>query len=310
MRGNLGGRLPLHGSGVYPRVCGGTRGIGDYSAWLRGLSPRVRGNPPIKRKGLSRTGLSPRVRGNRLGHSKSASTGSIPACAGEPPLSPSASSATWVYPRVCGGTLLSPPHCGSAIWVYPRVCGGTLPKCPLRIADLDRVYPRVCGGTRAEGPGRCSGWVYPRVCGGTGRYPTGLLVDGVYPRVCGGTARADRTRIVREGSIPACAGEPPSGRPLGLRIRVYPRVCGGTGRELTRRGADRVYPRVCGGTPRPTASATGPTGLSPRVRGNHCRARHSGWPNGSIPACAGEPRSRARRGTRGRVYPRVCGGTA
>ena len=34
--------LPL---GVYPRVCGGTYRLSRYAAKLRGLSPRVRGNP-------------------------------------------------------------------------------------------------------------------------------------------------------------------------------------------------------------------------------------------------------------------------
>ena len=36
------------------------------------------------------------------------------------------------------------------------------------------------------------------------------------------------------------------------------------------------------------------------------------WPDdddGSIPACAGEPRVRSTRGANTKVYPRVCGGT-
>ena len=51
-------------------------------------------------------------------------------------------------------------------------------------------------------------------------------------------------------------------------------------------------------------------GLSPRVRGNPpataptCKTR---W---SIPACAGEPYRDAGGSRGGRVYPRVCGGTA
>ncbi len=50
-------------------------------------------------------------------------------------------------------------------------------------------------------------------------------------------------------------------------------------------------------------------GLSPRVRGNPPRR----WPSapipGSIPACAGEPKTRWVRPVRRAVYPRVCGGT-
>ena len=50
-------------------------------------------------------------------------------------------------------------------------------------------------------------------------------------------------------------------------------------------------------------------GLSPRVRGNLMGIRQSGSGSGSIPACAGEPIPRGAGRGRGRVYPRVCGGT-
>ena len=50
---------------VYPRVCGGTRCSQTKPRFLRGLSPRVRGNPQRR-------------------HSRPPETRSIPACAGEP----------------------------------------------------------------------------------------------------------------------------------------------------------------------------------------------------------------------------------
>ena len=71
----------------------------------------------------------------------------------------------------------------------------------------------------------------------------------------------------------------------------------------------RVYPRVCGGTASPLMTMPCPAGLSPRVRGNPCRARPCEARRGSIPACAGEPRPAARAGPGRKVYPRVCGGT-
>ena len=78
--------------GVYPRVCGGTTlavssmAVGSY----KGLSPRVRGNPPER-------GRQVRSPGRR----------SIPACAGEPISSAHLVVLIAVYPRVCGGTRLS-----------------------------------------------------------------------------------------------------------------------------------------------------------------------------------------------------------
>ena len=114
---------------VYPRVCGGTWGRSHSGSGRRGLSPRVRGNPPVSatpclaagsipacagepssagvgwRRCRRLAGLSPRVRGNR-GRSIRPSTRkwSIPACAGEPSIRTSDLLERLVYPRVCGGT--------------------------------------------------------------------------------------------------------------------------------------------------------------------------------------------------------------
>ena len=111
---------------------------------------------------------------------------------------------------------------------------------------------------------------------------------GLSPRVRGNrtSARAGRQA---GGSIPACAGEPPSAAAATWTPRVYPRVCGGTA----------------------SAAATGlqRRGLSPRVRGNrpfHQVNRNAGR---SIPACAGEPHPMASILRMLWVYPRVCGGT-
>ena len=70
-----------------------------------------------------------------------------------------------------------------------------------------------------------------------------------------------------------------------------------------------VYPRVCGGTWEHRIVSVHYKGLSPRVRGNHNAMVEAGMLWGSIPACAGEPRSTTPRVGRFTVYPRVCGGT-
>ena len=132
--------------------------------------------------------------------------------------------------------------------------------------------------------------VYPRVCGGTRRMP--LLPghpQGLSPRVRGNqNAVQDDPQV--GGSIPACAGEPH--RPL-LRHRRF-----------------EVYPRVCGGTPLRVGGDADDQGLSPRVRGNLFRAVARWTMCRSIPACAGEPAGGQFGQGVGRVYPRVCGGTA
>ena len=139
-----------------------------------------------------------------------------------------------------------------------------------------------CGRTRKDS-------VYPRVCGGTSASPPSTgSIRGLSPRV-----RGNRRRCARLGgrvrSIPACAGEPAGGN--------------------RGRAVDEVYPRVCGGTSFRVRYPCAPSGLSPRVRGNHILDRCDDVIQRSIPACAGEPAG----GNRGRavdeVYPRVCGGT-
>ena len=52
------------------------------------------------------------------------------------------------------------------------------------------------------------------------------------------------------------------------------------------------------------------SGLSPRVRGNLREFQVQEIAKGSIPACAGEPRSPEPDIYRVWVYPRVCGGTS
>ena len=105
-----------------------------------------------------------------------------------------------------------------------------------------------------------------------------------------GNRRLRVLEICREGSIPACAGEP--ARPHSSA--PWP----------------RVYPRVCGGTRRSCAWPWHRRGLSPRVRGNQATTcLWTAW-RGSIPACAGEPGIPVGQPQLTTVYPRVCGGTA
>ena len=188
---------------------------------------------------------------------------------------------------MCGGTALrrrpeNPQH-----GLSPRVRGNPAPT--LVTGGDNRSIPACAGEPRCGRRAGCGTEVYPRVCGGTAvaRIQVGGR-QGLSPRVRGNHARVVR-EVVRQGSIPACAGEPPS--------------------AVGKRWTHSVYPRVCGGT-RPTRRYSAPgLGLSPRVRGNLRAARPRCGRARSIPACAGEP----RRGQNGypdhQVYPRVCGGT-
>ena len=211
-------------------MCGGTARAAAQDIGRLGLSPRVRGNPR-KRK--------PEV----------FQSGSIPACAGEPPSRRPQHPSPRVYPRVCGGTPSAYRR-----YVLPL---GSIPAC------AGEPMPRL--------PEPGSGKVYPRVCGGTVMATVPNAVDvGLSPRVRGNHDSLSG-RCAASGSIPACAGEP------------YCWEC--------EPGLPEVYPRVCGGTSGCAGAILTRCGLSPRVRGNRPHWYHQRQVTGSIPACAGEPRT-------------------
>ena len=170
---------------------------------------------------------------------------SIPACAGETPVSRRWQCLPRVYPRVCGGNPfphLRPIHITG---LSPRVRGKPDPIPHQR--DVEGSIP-ACAGETVDGFSTVAdGGVYPRVCGGNFLPLTPpLLAEGLSPRVrgklflivCG---------VLDGRSIPACAGETSLRNHLLRAERVYPRVCGGNWHRLARR-------RIAGG-------------LSPRVRG-------------------------------------------
>ena len=133
-----------------------------------------------------------------------------------------------------------------------------------------RAYPRLRGGTNdalAE-------------CGEAG---------GLSPPARGNPGGAER-RVMTEGPIPACAGEP-----------------------LVRGGGQRVhgaYPRLRGGTRATSCPGRLLSGLSPPARGNQDQLGNVLADGGPIPACAGEPPSTARAWYGRRAYPRLRGGTS
>ena len=197
--------------------------------------------------GLSPGSLSPRMRGNpdeTMGGSSEKE--SIPAYAGEPWQAGMTGSQWRVYPRVCGGTVLSayaPPTRAS---LSPRMRGNPplLQFLPLCLESI----PAYAGEPRLAAQWQTLPPVYPRVCRGTAdQRGQPCRAESLSPRMRGNHTQADIAKLAGK-SIPAYAGEPYAHDEVGSNWRVYPRVCGGT----------KTAPLILAPM----------SGLSPRMRGN------------------------------------------
>ena len=192
-------------------------------------------------------GLSPQVRGSPSSESIAALCGgSIPAGAGEPRHHDQSRTATWVYPRRCGGARMTIREASAEIGLSPQVRGS--PVMVISVPVVGGSIPAGAGEPGIDVVRRDLTGVYPRRCGGARMYSrrTGNSW-GLSPQVRGSLSRAVSGGI-GAGSIPAGAGEP--------------------GRAGSPSFVPKVYPRRCGGAcvARPIISGRG--GLSPQVRGS------------------------------------------
>ena len=130
----------------------------------------------------------------------------------------------------------------------------------------------------------------------------------VDPRGCGGASRRMTDRRTALGRSPRVRGSPSGQNFPCLGVGSIPAGAGEPRRQRPQPAAPRVDPRGCGGAMRTITTANGGEGRSPRVRGSRWSNRRSPPRSGSIPAGAGEPSARRRRGSPKRVDPRGCGG--
>ena len=216
-------------------------------------------------------GLSPRGRGKqKRRRAGCAYPRSIPAWAGETLISADTNTTAAVYPRVGGGNLREanlPIHYDG---LSPRGRGKRHRRRSNR--GLDRSIPAWAGETLCAHDSRRRIMVYPRVGGGNRACSVWRRsLDGLSPR-----GRGKRGRVHQwahnHRSIPAWAGE--------------------TAGNHTRPALASVYPRVGGGNHDDKPHSQSEAGLSPRGRGKQAFYRHFVALYRSIPAWAGETRTR------------------
>ena len=132
---------------------------------------------------------------------------------------------------------------------------------------------------------------------------------GVYPRECGATKAVSARKSSRYGLSPRVRGNRWWMYYQDNHVRSIPASAGQPWVQSLKNLSRKVYPRECGATAVISSMAARTWGLSPRVRGNPCRASRSVAFCRSIPASAGQPMQQERRYCRVRVYPRECGAT-
>ena len=274
-----------------------------------GLSPRVRGKPPVgpglqlrrgvyprvygetERYRIAPTfadGLSPRVRGNRArGRRDDSCHGSIPRVRGNRTIGRETHGNHGSIPACTG----KPPFVVQSLVlrsVYPRVYGETQIGKPSPAAGFG-LSPRVRGNLASRHWDRAYGRSIP-AC--TGKPPPSQLPGhtyGVYPRVYGETAFGGLADLMDRGLSPRVRGNPLGRSHADARNRSIPACTGKPKTSTARKRSGRVYPRVYGETSLVSSNAFSASGLSPRVRGNRVRAVLPVHEAGSIPACTGKP---------------------
>ena len=254
-------------------------------------------------------GLSPPTRGNPNPLQDAAGNeGSIPAHAGQPWPRIRPRPGFRVYPRPRGATTLSELRARLMEGLSPPTRGNRRDHCAIAIrrgsipahagqpatrsgrTTTTPVYPRPRGATpRESGLGSGRGRSIPAHAGQPSTCVSELRDLGVYPRPRGATDAAGRACQRPRGLSPPTRGNPRSTPPRTPKGRSIPRPRGAT--EI-RRWRDRRG-----------------EGLSPPTRGNPGPGSWTSRPRGSIPAHAGQPRSRRRGPAAGPVYPRPRGAT-
>ena len=278
------------GWGLIP-ACAGQTSYSRLMSRKFQAHPRVCGADAISACApFEREGSSPRVRGRQcLSPTGAATTGLIPACAGQTWLYVQAGSVTWAHPRVCGAD----PQVGHS----ETVVNGSSPRVRGRRPDHQDDLPLV--------------WAHPRVCGAD--CPGRERLDGHLgssPRVRGRRATAGEKQHA-QGLIPACAGQTPNCLHEFFRRWAHPRVCGadlyaenaeiqGRGSSPRVRGrrhdvpgqerARGLIPACAGQTISVIVSTPAGEGSSPRVRGRPRFFPARPMAAGLIPACAGQTR--------------------
>ena len=128
-----------------------------------------------------------------------------------------------------------------------------------------------------------------------------------HPRVCGEHAADGLAVLEAQGSSPRVRGTRACHRDAGIRNGIIPACAGNTKLVPDFRRSERDHPRVCGEHVLAASRSAWTPGSSPRVRGTLGGRVVAAVRRGIIPACAGNTESTTKNILPPEDHPRVCG---
>ena len=167
--------------------------------------------------------------------------------------------------------------------------------------------PRMRGTHLVDGLVGLGRGIIPAYAGNTGRWLPDIRSRRDHPRVCGEHQMITSAISSARGSSPRMRGTRAVSSRMPLRDGIIPAYAGNTHTNNHRSGGAWDHPRVCGEHFYVRTQDGEMRGSSPRMRGTPVRLRNRRPVRGIIPAYAGNTQCARMRSRFDGDHPRVCG---
>ena len=235
-----------------------------------------------------------------------APVGIIPAHAGNTIRFRRCRSCPWDHPRACGEHAVGRHRRHLQAGIIPAHAGNTANALADRWGLRD--HPRACGEHHERtGFLRSRHGIIPAHAGNTAGTDSVFTNARDHPRACGEHLAERPFESEQAGSSPRMRGTQSGGGYIDRLVGIIPAHAGNTVPVAAGVVPEGDHPRACGEHRHWLGGACVVEGSSPRMRGTLLLEAGRLWPDGIIPAHAGNTASMAKYGLPVRDHPRACG---